>query len=83
MKIPHFLHCWHEILNTRRALTRVDRCKRIGETRIHNGGFVRYKVDEECCICNKKITSMFDDYDTARAWGYPTEKEYIKNARNT
>ena len=74
-------HCWHEIPNTRRTITRISKCKRIGETIIHERGAVScayYKRDEECCKCFKKRTIILDDHDISRAGGYPTEKEYEK-----
>ena len=84
MKIFHF-HCWHEITNTRRNITRIDRCRRIGETIVQNGGFVLYKVDRECCICSKRGTIIWEDHDVHRASKYLiTEQEYetLKNGIN-
>lgn len=72
-----FSHCWHKIPNTERTIIRKDDCKRIGETIVQHGGFAYYKVDKECCRCDKKRTIILDDYDINRARKFPTEKEYI------
>ena len=71
-------HCWHEIPNTRRNITRIDSCKRIGETTIQPGGFVYYKRDEECCKCKKIRIRILDDHDFVRVAQNPTEREYEK-----
>jgi hypothetical protein len=72
-------HCWHIIPGTRRKIPakKKQRCLHRGEDwhkYYDSRGFVFYKVDKKCCICDQIKTVICEDYQVDRAMQYPTEE---------